>query len=85
MSYRDKTYIIFDGDKDKWAYARMKGWNVLKKIDFNFEDAHDVYAITNRANDEEYIKAKLRKRFNDTSQVIFLIDESTKNLYKYVR
>lgn len=85
MSYKDKTYVIFDGDNDKWAYARMKGWNALENIDFNFEDAHDVYAMTNRANDEDYIKANLRKRFNDASQVIVLIGESTKNLYKYVR
>lgn len=85
MSYKDKTYVIFDGDNDKWAYARMKGWNALENIDFNFEDAHDVYAMTSRANDEDYIKANLKKRFNDASQVIVLIGESTKNLYKYVR
>jgi hypothetical protein len=21
MSYRNKTYVIFDGDNDRWAYA----------------------------------------------------------------
>ena len=21
------VYVAFDGDKDKWAYAYMKGWN----------------------------------------------------------
>jgi hypothetical protein len=26
MSYRNKTYVIFDGDNDMWAYAYMKGW-----------------------------------------------------------
>ena len=26
MSYRNKTYVIFDGDKDLWAYAYMLGW-----------------------------------------------------------
>jgi hypothetical protein len=85
MSYKDKTYVIFDGDNDKWAYGRMKGWNVLKNIDFNFDDAHDVYAMTSRANDEAYIKGNLRKRFEDASQVIVLIGESTKNLYRYIR
>jgi hypothetical protein len=34
MSYSDKTYIIFDGDNDKWAYGRMKGWKALENVDF---------------------------------------------------
>ena len=85
MSYKDKTYVVFDGDKDKWAYGRMKGWNALETIDFDFEDAHDVYAMTNRASDEQYIKTNLKKRFQNAAQVILLIGENTKNLYKYVR
>lgn len=85
MAYKDKTYIIFDGDKDKWAYARMKGWKALEHIDFDFENAHDEYTLTNRASDEDYIKAKLKKRFSNARQVIVLIGESTKNLYRYVR
>jgi len=85
MSYKDKTYIIFDGDKDKWAYGRMKGWNALETIDFDFEDAHNDFPLTYRAEDESYIKGKLRKRFANASQVIVLIGEQTKNLYKYVR
>ena len=85
MSYKDKTYIIFDGDNDKWAYGRMKGWKALETIDFDFEDAHDEYPLTDRANDENYIKSKLKKRFATATQVIVLIGNSTKNLYKYVR
>jgi hypothetical protein len=85
MSYKDKTYIIFDGDNDKWAYARMKGWKALETIDFDFEDAHEEYTLTNRAEDEDYIKGKLKKRFENAKQVIVLIGEKTKNLYKYVR
>lgn len=85
MSHKNKTYIIFDGDNDKWAYAHMKGWKALEHIDFDFENAHDEYLLTNSASDEAYIKGKLRKRFANASQVIVLIGESTKNLYKYVR
>lgn len=85
MSYKNRTYIIFDGDNDKWAYARLKGWKALEHIDFNFENAHDEYTLTNNASNEDYIKGKLRKRFQNVSQVIVLIGESTKNLYKYVR
>lgn len=85
MSYKDKTYIIFDGDKDRWAYANMKGWKALEHIDFDFENAHDEYTLTSNASDESYIKGKLKKRFANACQVIVLIGESTKNLYKYVR
>ena len=85
MSYKDKTYIIFDGDKDRWAYARMKGWKALDHIDFDFEDAHSEYTLTSNANNESYIKGKLKKRFANACQVVLLIGESTKNLYKYVR
>lgn len=85
MGYRNKTYIIFDGDNDKWAFARMKGWKSLDNIDFDFENAHDEYPLSSIASNEDYIKAKLRKRFQNASQVIVLIGDSTKNLYKYVR
>jgi hypothetical protein len=85
MSYKDKTYIIFDGDNDRWAYANMKGWKALEHIDFDFEDAHDEYPLTSNASDEAYIKGKLKKRFANARQVIVLVGESTKNLYKYVR
>lgn len=85
MSYRNKTYIIFDGDKDQWAYRYMRGWKSLNHIDFDFDDAHDLLPLTYRAEDENYIKGKLKERFKNASQVIVLIGESTKYLYKYVR
>lgn len=73
MGHKDKTYVIFDGDNDMWAYKFMKGWNVQKHMDFNFEDAHLVNILTDRANDEVYIKGKLKERFRDACQVIVLM------------
>ncbi len=84
MSYRNKTYVIFDGDEDMWAYAYMKGWKKNQNIDFNFHDAHDLNTITNRAN-KETTRRKLRTRFSSAKQVIVLIGEHTKNLTKFVR
>ena len=84
MSYKNKTYVIFDGDKDMWAYAYMKGWKTRDHIDFNFHDAHDIRSITDRAS-EETIKRTLRERFSNAKQVIVIIGESTKNLYRFVR
>lgn len=84
MSYRNKTYVIFDGDNDMWAYAYMKGWKSNENVSFNFHDAHDLNVITDRAS-EETAKRKLRERFSSAKQVIVLIGEHTKNLYRFVR
>lgn len=84
MSYRNKTYVIFDGDEDIWAYAHMKGWNTLPHISFNFHDAHDINALRDGSL-EETVKRKLRERLANTKQAIVIIGENTKNLYRYVR
>ena len=33
MSYKDPSYVIFDGDNDKWAYGYMKGWKQNDRVD----------------------------------------------------
>lgn len=84
MGYKDTTYVIFDGDDDYWAYARMKGWKALKNIDFDFRDAHDINRLRDYSS-EKTVKRKLRERFKYADQVVVLIGESTKNLYRFVR
>jgi hypothetical protein len=84
MSYRNKTYVIFDGDNDMWAYAYMKGWKANENIDFNFYDAHDLRPLTDRAS-EDTVKRRLRERFSSAKQVVVLIGEHTKDLYHFVR
>ncbi len=84
MGYSDPTYVIFDGDKDKWAYAYMKGWKENERINFDFRDAHDLTPMTSRAQDESYVKSHLRERMKGSKQAIVLVGESTKDLRKYV-
>ena len=84
MSYQNKTYVIFDGDNDMWAYAYMKGWKENDNIDFNFYDAHDIRPLTDRAS-EETVKQRLRERMASAKQAIVLIGENTKNLFRFVR
>lgn len=84
MSYRNKTYVIFDADKDMYAYRYMKGWKQNDHIDFDFYDAHETNEIRN-GSIEESVKRKLRERLAHTKQAIVLIGENTKNLYRYVR
>jgi len=84
MSYRNKTYVIFDGDNDMWAYAYMMGWKNREHIDFNFHNAHDLAPIAERVG-EETVKRQLRERFSSAKQVIVLVGEHTKNLSRFVR
>ena len=99
MSYKNKTYIIFDADNDMSDYRLMTAWKENKKIDFNFHNAHDLYSVNKNhmdklraldkkegtSREETYIKGKLKERLNDTKQVLVLVGDSTKDLYKYVR
>ena len=84
MGYRNKTYVIFDGDNDIHNYRLMQAWKKNKNIEFDFHDAHDLNVITNLSS-ENNTKRKLRERFSSAKQVIVLVGSSTKNLYKFVR
>lgn len=79
------TYVIFDGDKDQWAYRFVRGWHSNPNIPFQFIDAHDLDNMTSRAQSEEYVKNKLRERMMQSSVAMVLIGEATKNLYRFVR
>ena len=84
MGYRNKTYAIFDSDKDMWAYRYMRGWNSQEYMDFNFYDAHDLRPLTDRASDDT-VRIRLRELLGNTKQAIVLVGESTWYLYKFVR
>ena len=84
MSYRNKTYVIFDADNDMWAYRYMLGWTQSDHIDFNFHDAHDLNTIR-QGSSEETIRRRLRERFSSAKQVIVLVGEHTKSLFTFVR
>ena len=84
MSYKNKTYIIFDADNDMKHYRLMTAWKKNDKIDFNFHDAHELNNLRDGSS-EETIKRKLRERMNNTKQAVVLVGDSTKDLYKYVR
>ena len=84
MGYRNKTYVIFDGDKDMWGYRFMRGWKKNENVDFDFYDAHEINKLLDGSS-EETVKRKLRERLANTKQAIVLIGDSTNNLYRYVR
>lgn len=79
------TYVVFDGDNDGWAYQYIRGWAANRRLDFTFENSHDLDMMTSRAQNEEYVKRNLRARMEGSTEVLVLVGEKTKNLYRYVR
>lgn len=79
------TYVVFDGDNDVWAYQYIRGWAVNRRLSFQFSNSHDLDNMTSQAQNEDYVKRNLRMRMRHSDQVLVLVGERTKNLYRYVR
>jgi len=84
MSYKNKTYVCFDGDNDMHYYRLMCAWKQNDGIAFNFYNAHDINSARDTST-EETIKRKLKERLVDTKVMIVLVGEKTRYLYKFVR
>lgn len=84
MSYRNKTYVCFDGDSDIHYYWLMKAWKRNDGMTFNFFDAHDL----NTGRDSsltETIRRRLRERLVNSKVLVVLIGDNTRYLYRFVR
>jgi hypothetical protein len=84
MSYKNKTYVMFDADTDIGMYRMMTAWKANQNIDFDFHNAHELNNLRGTST-EDTIKRKLRERLHNTKQAILLVGDNTKNLYKFVR
>ena len=83
MSYRNKTYVCFDGDSDMAAYRIMQAWIANDHIEFNFYNAHDIN-FSYDTSQTESIKKQLRERMANSKQMLVLVGEKTKLLRKFV-
>ena len=70
MSYRNKTYVAF-ASEDLTSYRLMEAWRENQHIDFDFFDAHDLYAARDTSKPET-IKRNLRERMKNAKQVVLL-------------
>ena len=84
MSYRNKTYVAFDGDNDMKYYLLMKAWSINSSIDFDFHDAHEINYSHDWAQTES-IKRQLYKRLENSKIFILLIGASTNRLTRFVK
>jgi hypothetical protein len=83
MSYKNKTYVAFDGDEDIKYYRLMTAWKSNENIGFNFYDAHDLNSARDTST-EDSIKAQLRIRMANAKQMVLLAGKKTKYLRKFV-
>lgn len=84
MTYRNKTYIAFDGDNDMHYYRLMTAWSENERFSFDFSNAHDLNTARD-SSQEESIKRQLRERFANSKLFIVLIGQNTRYLTKFVR
>lgn len=84
MTYRNKTYIAFDGDEDMHYYRLMTAWCENSRFDFAFYNAHDLNTARD-SSQEESIKRQLRERFANSKAFIVLIGQNTRYLTKFVK
>lgn len=84
MSYRNKTFVSFDGDTDMHYYRLMCAWKQNDNVPFDFYNAHDINTARDTSS-EESIKAQLMERLRNTKVFVLLVGEKTQYLYKFVR
>lgn len=84
MSYRNGTYVAFDGNGtsnptqgDMKYYALLRNWNHSKKYEFNFSDSHQK---TYRVKDTSSIltlKKRLLERMKNSKNMLLIISDDT--------
>lgn len=84
MTYRNKTYIAFDGDNDMHYYRLMTAWKANDGFSLNFNNAHELNTARD-SSQEESIKRQLRERFANSKLLVVLIGANTKYLTKFVK
>ena len=84
MSYRNGTYVAFDGNdttdptkSDMKYYGILQSWNVNKNIDFTFSDSHKkTYQVKDSSN-RETLKSRLLDRMRNSKNMIIIISDDT--------
>ncbi|MDR3563577.1 MAG: TIR domain-containing protein [Negativicutes bacterium] len=84
MSYKNKTFVSFDGDTDIMYYRLMTAWKQNDNTPFNFYNAHDLNSARDTST-EDSIKSQIQERLRNTKIFVLLIGERTQYLYKFVR
>ncbi len=86
MAYRNGTYVAFHagGTTDPTAsdikyYRTMKMWDQSNSIEFNLIDSHEKTASVRDSSKKTTLAASLRKRLNNSKNMVLIITNTTKN------
>lgn len=84
MSYRNGTYVAFDGQgEDCPANSDYKYFNLLKmwqhsdQIDFNFINSHEKTYKVKTSSSEATLKSRLRERMRFSKNLLVIISDET--------
>ena len=84
MSYRNGTYVAFDGNdttdptkSDMKYYGLLQSWNSNKNIEFSFSDSHKKTYQVNDSSQIETLKARLQERMRNSKNMLIIISEDT--------
>lgn len=84
MSYRNGTYVAFDGqgttnpmDSDLKYYALLSAWNENKKIDFCFSDSHKKTYQVLDSSSLKTLKNRLMERMSNSKNMLLILSTDT--------
>ncbi|MBX9179681.1 MAG: TIR domain-containing protein [Paraclostridium sordellii] len=84
MSYRNGTYVAFDGngttnptEGDMKYYGLLQKWNLDKKFSLKFSDSHKKTYRVKDTSLEKTLKDRLLERMRKSKQMLLIISEDT--------
>jgi len=85
MTYRNGTYVAFDGGGDTDItsgdikyFNLLKAWANSKDIEFSFSDSHQKTYQVNDNSKLTTLKSRLSERMNNSKNIIIILSDKTK-------
>ena len=85
MSYRNGTYIAFDGLgqinptlSDFKYYATIQAWAQNNNINFNYVDSHDKTYAVRDSSLRSTLEQRIRERLSNSKNVIIILSSDTR-------
>ncbi len=84
MSYRNGTYVAFDGqgeacpaNSDYKYFNTLKMWQNSNRIDFNFVNSHEKTYGVRDSSSEATLKSRLRERMRNSKNMLVIVSDDT--------
>ena len=84
MTYRNGTYIAFDGQgttnptqSDMKYYGLLKGWNKSNNYDLHFSDSHEKTSQVRDSSKLKTLQDRLLERMRNSKNMVVIISDDT--------